>query len=260
MGAGEDTDSTVDVFHRGAFHVVQPKRGHRSGIDAMILAAAVPSGFSGAVCDLGAGAGAAGLAVAARCPKAHATLVEIEPAMIAHARRTLALPQNAALAARVAVIEADATARRGAREAAGLADGSFDFAIANPPFNKPADRRTPDVLKASAHVMQDSLLFEAWVRTAAALVKTRGGIALIARPQSIADIIAALEGRFGGAELLPVHPRAEEPAIRIVVRARRASKAALSLMPPLILHGQTGDAFTDRADAINNGRASLFGD
>lgn len=259
MEQTEDTDSTVDVFHRGAFHVVQPKRGHRSGIDAMILAAAVPSSFSGALCDLGAGAGAAGMAVAARCPKARAALVEIEPTMIAHAHQTLALPENASIASRIFVVEADVTARRTAREAAGLADSSFDFAIANPPFNQPADRRTPDMLKANAHVMHEGL-FEAWIRTAAALVKTRGGIALIARPQSTAEVLAALEGRFGGAEILPVHPRATEPAIRIVVRARRASRAGLSFMPPLILHPATGDAFTERADAINNGRASLFGD
>lgn len=259
MAKPAEIDSTVDVFHRGAFRVVQPRRGHRSGIDAMILAAAVPSAFSGMLCDLGAGAGAAGLAVAARCPRARATLVEIEPLMADFARRTLALPGNSSVASRVCIVETDVTARRTAREAAGLIDASFDFAILNPPFNKAADRRTPDALKQGAHVMHEGLL-EAWIRTAAALVKTRGGIALIARPQSIAEILAAFEGRFGGAEIAPIHPRANEPAIRIVVRARRASRAALSLMPPLILHGETGDAFTERADAINNGRASLFGD
>ena len=51
---------TVDIFHRGRFVLVQPKgAGHRSGVDAMILAASVPSGFSGLLADLGAGAGAA---------------------------------------------------------------------------------------------------------------------------------------------------------------------------------------------------------
>ncbi|EJZ16614.1 methyltransferase small, partial [Rhizobium sp. Pop5] len=33
---------TIDAFHRGAFHLVQPKgRGHRAGMDAMLLAALV---------------------------------------------------------------------------------------------------------------------------------------------------------------------------------------------------------------------------
>lgn len=66
-----DAGETLDVFHRGAFHLVQPAlKGHRSGVDAMILASAVPNGFAGRVADLGSGAGAAGLAVAlaARAP------------------------------------------------------------------------------------------------------------------------------------------------------------------------------------------------
>ncbi|TIW14778.1 MAG: methyltransferase, partial [Mesorhizobium sp.] len=51
---------TVDAFHRGRFWLVQPSQGgHRAGMDAMMLAAAVPSGFSGRLADFGAGAGAA---------------------------------------------------------------------------------------------------------------------------------------------------------------------------------------------------------
>ncbi|TIV63582.1 MAG: methyltransferase, partial [Mesorhizobium sp.] len=38
---------TVDAFHRGRFWLVQPRQGHRAGMDAMMLAAAVPSVFSG---------------------------------------------------------------------------------------------------------------------------------------------------------------------------------------------------------------------
>ena len=49
--------TTIDAFHRGRFHLVQPAKGaHRSGIDAMILAASVPPDFSGMLADLGAGA------------------------------------------------------------------------------------------------------------------------------------------------------------------------------------------------------------
>lgn len=38
-------DETLDVFHRGAFHLVQPAmKGHRSGVDAMIRKQR-PAGF-----------------------------------------------------------------------------------------------------------------------------------------------------------------------------------------------------------------------
>ncbi len=70
-----DVAETIDAFHRGLFHVVQPKgRGHRSGMDAMLLAALVADERPIRVADLGAGAGAAGLAVASRLPKAEIVL------------------------------------------------------------------------------------------------------------------------------------------------------------------------------------------
>ncbi|PRD45682.1 methyltransferase [Phyllobacterium phragmitis] len=254
----DDTQETLDAFHRGAFHLVQPAlKGHRAGVDAMVLASAVPDGFSGAVVDLGAGAGAAGLAVAARCPAAHVTLVERSTFMADFARKTLAHPLNADIARRAALIEADVTLAGRARAAAGLCDNAFDFAILNPPFNAEADRRTPDALKAEAHVMEKDM-FERWVRTAAAVVKPGGGIAVIARPVSIGELLAAISRRFGGLTLVPVQPRPDEAAIRIVVRGVLGSRAKMTLAPALVLHGETGNAFTARAIAINNGRKGLL--
>lgn len=254
-----DDAFTVDAFHRGDFVLVQPRRGHRAGTDAMMLAASVPSSFSGRLADLGAGAGAAGLAVASRCPAAHVVLVERSPEMARHARLTLAHGANARIRDRATVIEADVTLTGKARRTAGLADAGFDFALMNPPFNEGRDRASPDGLRRDAHVMEDGL-FESWLRTAAAIVRPRGGLALIARPRSLPAILAAMDRRFGDARIVPVQPRAGEPAIRIVVRAVRGSRAALSLMPALVIHEAQGDGFRADADAINNGRASLFGD
>ena len=51
---------SIDAFHRGGFSLIQPLgRGHRSGVDAMIVAACVPVDLSGTVADFGSGSGAA---------------------------------------------------------------------------------------------------------------------------------------------------------------------------------------------------------
>lgn len=255
----EKTSHTVDSFHRGRFWLMQPAgNGHRAGIDAMLLSAAVPDSFCGRLADLGAGAGAAGLAVAARCPQARATLVERSAEMAGYARQSAALERNGALRGRVAVLEADVTFAGRQRQAAGLADRSFDFVIMNPPFNEAVDRATPDPLKRLAHVMDDGL-FEKWVRTAAAIARPRARLALIARPASLPQILAACEGRFGDAEIVPVHPRPAAAAIRIVLRACKGARGGLSLRPPLVLH-EEGHGFAEAADAVINGRATLFGD
>lgn len=251
---------TVDAFHRGRFFLVQPARhGHRAGMDAMMLAAAVPSRFAGLVADFGAGSGAAALAVLARCPAARAVLVERASEMAAFAEATLGHPGNAHLGDRASVLRADVSLSGRARQIEGLADRAFDFVVMNPPFNAALDRATSDPLRREAHVMEEGL-FEGWLRSAAAVLKPRGGVAIIARPEQMQPILAALDGRFGGVEVIAVHPRPDAAAIRIVVRARRGARGKLALLPPLMLHGQSGNAFSARADLICNGLASLFGD
>ncbi len=248
---------TVDAFHRGRFHLVQPKgRGHRAGMDAMLLASLVDAQKPFRLADLGAGAGAAGLAVAARLDEAEVTLVERSPDMVAYARKSLDLPENAALRRRVRVIEADVTLTGRARVAAGLSDDSFDHVIMNPPFNDAGDRKTPDILKAEAHAMTEGL-FESWIRTAGAIMVPGGQLSLIARPQSVAEIIAACGRRFGGLEITPVYPRAGENAVRILVTAIKGSRARLNLRSPLLMHDDPeSHRFSAFVDDLNNGRAA----
>lgn len=246
---------TIDAFHYGRFHLVQPKgRGHRSGMDAMLLAALVPNGATGRLADLGAGAGAAGMAVAARVPGVAVTLVERSAYMAGYARRSIALEENAAIAPRLSVIEADVTLTGKARREAGLRDEVFDHVIMNPPFNSGGDRRTPDAEKAEAHAMPPGM-FESWIRTAGAIARNGAQLSLIARPASIAEIVTACGRRFGGLQVTPVHPRAGEDAIRILVTAVKGSRATLTLRAPLIMHDGAAHAFSPFVDALNNGLA-----
>ena len=247
---------TIDAFHRGRFHVAQPRNeGHRSGIDAMLLASLVGSDKPVSVADLGSGAGAAGLAVASRLSGASVLLIEKLPVMAEFARKSINLPANAFLAERIKVVEADVSLTGKARLATGLADEVHDHVIMNPPFNHAGDRKTPDSLKAEAHAMTDGL-FEAWLRTANAIMKPGGQLSLIARPESIADILAACGRRFGGIEITPVHPRPGEDATRILVTAIKGSKARLLFRAPLVVHGADGHSFNTDVDDLNNGRCA----
>ncbi len=246
---------TVDAFHRGRFQILQPKgRGHRAGMDAMLLASLVADDMPCRVADLGAGAGAAGMAVASRLSKAEVTLFEFSPEMVDFAQRSLLLPANAGLANRIRVQQADVTLRANARREAGLLDNYFHHVIMNPPYNDAGDRKTPDALKAAAHAMTDDL-FENWLRTAAAIMMAGGQLSLIARPQSIADIIAACGRRFGGLEITLIHPRTGEDAVRVLVTAIKGSRARLTFRAPLTMHGDDSHAFLPAVDDLGNGRS-----
>lgn len=258
----ERPQSTIDAFHKGRFFVEQPKGvGHRSGVDAMLLAATVPLDATGRLADLGAGAGAAGLSVASRSD-VETVLVEKTDIMSEFARRTLALDGNNKFAQRCSVLSADVELAGQARVAEGLMDNHFDYVIMNPPFNDASDRTTPDTLKATAHAMSDNM-FEKWIKTAAAISKSKGQLSLIARPSSLHEILNACEGRFGGLQVINVLPRSDVDAIRILVIGIKSSRARLSLCPPIIMHEHDDgtnagvSTYTKSVDGLINGRKFL---
>jgi tRNA1(Val) A37 N6-methylase TrmN6 len=55
----------------------------------------------------------------------------------------------------------------------------------------------------------------------------------------------------------PVHPFADAPAKRVLVRAIKTGKAPLQLLPPLILHARDGGGHTAQTEDILRGRAAL---
>lgn len=247
---------TVDAFHFGDFYIVQPKgRGHRSGMDAMLLASLVAGEGAMRVADLGAGAGAAGMAVASRIEGAEVVLFERSAEMADYARKSMAHADNVRIASRLSLVEADVTLKGKARLAAGLGDDVFDHVIMNPPFNHAGDRRAPDGLKAEAHAMEGDL-FEDWIRTAGAILKPGGQLSLIARPESIAAIVTACGRRFGGIEITMLHARESESAIRLLATAIKGSRARLIIRAPLFMHGEGSHRFLPFIDDLNNGRAA----
>jgi tRNA1(Val) A37 N6-methylase TrmN6 len=79
---------------------------------------------------------------------------------------------------------------------------------------------------------------------------------LIWRADGVAEVLRALEPAFGDVLVLPVHPKPAAPAIRILVRATKSSRAPLSLLPGLVLNDDLGRP-TPEADAVLRGGSVL---
>ena len=75
---GTDLEISEDAVLDGRLRLRQPLRGHRFGHDAILLAAATGAHGGEHAVDLGAGVGAAGLALAARIPDLRVSLLEID--------------------------------------------------------------------------------------------------------------------------------------------------------------------------------------
>ena len=247
---------TRDKFLGGQVELFQPSaRHHRSGLDAVLLAASLPAETAGRVVDLGAGAGAAGLCAAARIAAIEVTLVEREESLCHLARESLSLPENSRFSERVQILGADVTAKGQTRKAQGLAPGMADHVIMNPPFYDTRHRPSPHAAKAGAHVLAEGGL-DPWLRTASDLLVSGGSMTMIFRADGLDDVLAAMAGRFGQVVVFPVFPRAGEDATRIILRGIRGSRGPMRLRPGLVLHRE-GSGYMPAVEAILRDGAAL---
>lgn len=244
---------TDDAFLDGKITVAQPRAGFRAGTESVLLAAAVAPGCR-RLLDLGAGAGVAALCALAHGQGREATLVDNDPDAVALARHNAACN---GLSARATVIALDVTARGADRQAAGLMTDRYDSIISNPPFFATgAGTQASAPSRAAARHMNQHAISQ-WVTTAISSGHADAEIIFIHAAAALSDLLVAFSGRLGGISVLPIAPRAGEPASRVLVRGLKASRSPLQLLAPFIMHASDGHGFSPEADAIFRGRATL---
>lgn len=249
----EAAATTLDRFLDGRLTIEQPAKGrHRAGLDAVLLAAAVPPSAEGLLVDLGAGVGTAGLAAATRAPGLAVRLAERDDEALRLAALNIA---RNGLADRVEAVAVDLLGPAKAREAALGREGAAHV-ICNPPFFGAREVRPSPTARAEAHVLAVGGLDD-WLRVAAATLRPRGRLALIFKGDGLAEILAGLAGRFGAAAITPIHPRDDAPAHRLLVTAIKGSRGAPHVLPGLVLHPAGSNAYLPRAEAVLRGRAGL---
>lgn len=239
---------TEDLLLNGRVTLRQPARGYRAGLDAALLAAACDARPGQRVLEAGCGPGGALLAAAARRREARFTGVERDPAALALARQNIALN---GMADRVEAIAGDVNQRFAA-----LGLPVFDAALANPPFfDDPAALRGPAPEKTAAWMADEGLL--CWAEFLLKAVREGGTITVIHRADRLGDLLGLLSPKAGSFQIRPIHPFADEPAKRVLLRAIKTGKAPLKLLPALVLHERGGGKHRPEVEAILRGDAEL---
>ena len=232
--------SAPDTFLNGRVVVRQPETGFRAGLDAVMLAAAVPDGAN--ALELGAGAGTASLCLAARLTSIAITGIEIDRDLVRLAN------DNAAANAmqdrvRFAAANAFALPLEFKRD--------YDCVLINPPFHGEG-QASPEPSRVRA-LMDDGTLSD-WLQAGLKRTISGGTFTAILRADRLNEALSALP--LTGVSVLPLWPKAGEPAKRILIQLRKGSGAPFRLLPGLILHDGSG-AYTPDADAILRGKAAL---
>ena len=238
-------DESEDALLNGRLRLRQARDGYRAGMDAALLAAACDAGPGARVLEAGCGAGAVLLAAAVRRPEARFVGIEREPAALALAVRNITLN---GLETRVSAGAGDVGAPT---KLAG-----FDQALANPPFfDNERTLRGPAPAKRGAWIAEQGL--DAWTGFLIGALREGGSVVIIHRADRLGDLLALLTPKTGSVQVRPVHPFADAPASRVLVRAVKAGRAPLRLLPPLVLHPRDGAKHTPEAEAILRGEADL---
>jgi tRNA1(Val) A37 N6-methylase TrmN6 len=207
----------------------------------VFLAAAVPAEPHQLVLDVGCGAGAAMLCLAARVPHCRVVGLEMQRDLVRLAGDNVILN---AMEARVSVTMGDLL-----RSPPRLSPGAFDHVMANPPYHE-RDRADPGEIAGNAvATVEGEADLAAWVRFALTMVRPKGTLTFVHRADRIDALLGTIAGRAGEVVVFPLWAAADRPASRILVRARKQIAAPARLAPGLVLHRSDGK-LTDRAEGV----------
>jgi tRNA1Val (adenine37-N6)-methyltransferase len=238
---------TLDSVLGGRLTVVQPKKGYRFSVDALLLADFVEVRPGWSVVDLGAGSGVIGLILACRMGRGRVIAVERQPELAAAAR--LSADRNPGLDF-FQVLELDWSSLT-----PDLTGGPVDAAVVNPPYRRVGSGRiNPNRQQAEArHEIMGDLASAA--SAAARVLSQNGRLSVIYPAVRLVELTLALD-RAGltPKRMRMVHSRMDEEARLVLVEARPGAGRQLTVLPPLLLYGGPGRDYTPEARAIFNGR------
>lgn len=237
-------DATQGTLLGGRIRHAQPRHGHRTGLEPVLLAAAIPARPGQRVLEGGTGSGAALLCLAARVPGICGLGLERDPAIAGLARTNVA----ANALANLAIETADLTEWS--------APVPFDHALTNPPWHVPAATPSPDPRRTAARRAVPGLI-GSWAVSLARALRPRGTLTLVLGADHLATGLAALAAAgCGSPALYPFWPKPGRPARLILVRAIRGGRGPAQLLPGLTLH-QSDGRFTPEAEAVLREGAAL---
>jgi len=231
-----DPEVTCDAFLGGKIHVLQPRKGFRSGVDAVLLAASVPARPGDTVLELGCGVGVASLCLDARVSGLRLTGVELQSDYAA-----LAQSNATSNGADLSVVKADLQSLP-----ADLRQVQFTHVMMNPPyFDRAAGPAAEDAGRDVALAGDTPLA--AWIDIGLKRLSPKGTFTLIQHITRLPEVLSELQGRLGSLIVLPIAGRAISDPNLFLVQGRHSGRAPFQLLKPLVLHG--GDTHTRDAES-----------
>ncbi|SPD72040.1 Methyltransferase small domain protein [uncultured Desulfobacterium sp.] len=222
-------DEELNLFLDGRLRLIQSKEGYRFSVDAVFLSEFVTIRPDDVVIDFGVGCGVIPLILSLTRPVRYALGIEIQEDLANQAARNVALN---GLEGKIYIIQGD------------IKHPPFEGKIANvvvcnPPYRKvKSGRLNPDMRRAIArHELTISI--DDILRTAGAVLRKKGRLAIIYPAERLADILARMRPHNLEPKRLQLnYPNLNSGAKLALIEACLAGKPGLKILPPLIGQGK----------------------
>ncbi|MCF0146677.1 MAG: methyltransferase domain-containing protein [Eubacterium sp.] len=232
---------TCDDLQNG-FTILQPKKGFRFGMDAVLLAYFADISAEDTVLDLGCGSGILPLLLLARGKGSRIVGLEIQEVYAELAKRNM---ERSHLQDRVTILTGDL-------KEADFPHPGFDVVISNPPYRLPSRGKvSPDPeLAAARHEICCS--FPDVAQAAGRALKDEGHFFLIHRAERMEEVLGVLRdtGLFPS-YLRRVRPYEDKQVNLILIDSVKGVRTQLTEGPVLTIYEAPG-VYTQEVQAIYN--------
>ena len=211
------------------------------GTDAVVLSDFVRAREGERVLDLGTGNGIIPLLLSAKTEAAHITGIEIQEESAALAARNVAYNR---LEDKIDIICGDI------RDADKLfSPGDYQVITTNPPYIKRGSGLcTEDAKGIARHEIRITLA--ELLEKAAKILIAKGRFYMVHRPERLSESITEMKRvKIEPKKIRFVHSSEDKKAILVLIEGRKEEQAEMTVMPPLILHDETGE-YTAEAKRI----------
>jgi tRNA1Val (adenine37-N6)-methyltransferase len=258
MHACLQEDESLDLIC-GDLEIIQAKNGYRFGIDSILLASFV--GFpkdrakrqgpdmedlpAEAVVDLGTGSGIIPMVLVKTKRVKSACGVEIQPALVDRARRSLA---HNKMIDEIEIIQADLRNLEDVLDA-----GCFDLVTANPPYRTTNSGKISQGEERAIGRHEIKCTLEDVISSAARLLKPLGVFDMVFPTERIAEVFSICErNNMQPARLRLIYGRVDLPSKTCLLETVRGGNNQLKVAPPLIVYKNEND-YTPEVEQIVRG-------
>ena len=243
-----------DAFLGGKLKLLQPKRGFRSGIDSVLLAASVKASPGDRVLDIGTGVGTVLFCLMKRITDLKAVGIELQEEYYSLATEN---SKNNSLKSEILLGDFQSPNN-------GLQKRMFDQIFFNPPYYAEKTYKKSGNRSRELANIEKSGVLENMLSFSLKRCKPYGFITLVNRPARLGKILSVLEKGAGDIRVLPVQSSRGNSSFRIIVRARKSARGETKLLEGLRLFRDTLDRNNQKAytsqliDVLKHGKALEF--